>query len=72
LATDFFTVDTINFTQLYVLFVIELETRVVHIGLSGGPAALQTTGAGVLRDLLLCEYQQHDCGFHLTVADHRP
>jgi hypothetical protein len=31
LATDFFVVDTIKFTQLHVLSVIELESRIVHI-----------------------------------------
>ena len=44
LTTDFFVVDTIKFTQLYALFVIELQSRVVHIlGVTDHPTGFFVT-----------------------------
>src|SRR6266567_6364943 len=44
LACDFFTVDTVFLTRLYVLFFIELESRVVHLaGLTTNPNASWVT-----------------------------
>ena len=32
LGCDFFTVETVGLTRLYVLFVVELDRRRVHLG----------------------------------------
>src|ERR1035437_7283057 len=66
-STDSFVVDTIKFTQLYVLFVIELQSRIVHIlGVSAQPTGSFVTQ--VARNLAgdLAEYAR---SFRFLIRD---
>ena len=67
LATDFFVVDTIKFTQLCALFVIELQSRVVHIlGVTDHPTGFFVTQ--VARDLA-GDLAEHARSFRFLIRD---
>ena len=67
LATDFFVVDTIKFTQLYALFVIEFQSRVVHIlGVTDHPTGSFVTQ--VARNLA-GDLTEHARSFRFLIRD---
>jgi len=66
-AIDFFTVDTVSLSRVYVLFLIEVETRRVHLlGISGHPTGLWVTQ--VARNLLM-EFDEQANRFRFLVRD---
>jgi transposase InsO family protein len=67
LATDFFTVETVGLTWLYVLFVVEVQQRYVHlVGITAHP-----TGAWVVQQArnLLMDLEDHGRRFRYLIRD---
>ncbi len=67
LATDFFTVETVGLTRLYVLFVVEVHRRYVHlVGITAHP-----TGAWVAQQArnLVMDLQEQGQHFRYLVRD---
>jgi putative transposase len=67
LACDFLTVETVGLTRLYILFVIELQHRQVHLaGITAHPTGAWVTQAA--RNLLM-DLDEYAGRFRLLIRD---
>src|SRR5204862_6194080 len=67
LAMDFFTVETVGLTRLYVLFIVEVQSRAVHlVGITAHP-----TGAWVAQQArnLLMDLEEQGHRFRYLIRD---